>query len=81
MDIISKIICYHNDDFFVLWKPNGIPTTFGKDTCFLDVLMGKDVDAKINFVIPEHLFPYIDLPEFNQIEVKKPFIDHQIKEF
>ncbi len=43
--------------------------------------MGKDVDAKINFVIPEHLFPYIDLPEFNQIEVKKPFIDHQIKEF
>ena len=81
LDTLSSIICYHNDDFFVLRKPNSIPTTFGKDTCFLDVLMGKTPDSKIQFSIPQHLLPYIDLPEFSQIELKKPFIDHQIKEF
>lgn len=81
MDILSKIICYHNNDFFVLWKPNGVPTTFGKDICFLDMLIGKKPDPKIKFAIPEHLLPYVDLPDFTQIEIKKSLIDHQMQEF
>jgi len=47
----------------------------------LDILMGKKSDPKTDFAIPEHLFPYIDLPDFVQIELKKTLIDHQIKEF
>jgi len=43
--------------------------------------MGKKSDPKTDFAIPEHLFPYIDLPDFVQIELKKTLIDHQIKEF
>ncbi len=65
----------------MLWKPNGIPTTFGKETCFLDILMGKQPDLKINFTIPSYLSPYIDLPDFSQIVLKKPLIDHQLQEF
>lgn len=81
MNLLKQIICYHNDDFFVLWKPNGIPTTFGKETCFLDILMGKDIKNSPDFLIPEHLINYIDLPDFVQIELKKTLIDHQIKVF
>lgn len=79
--MLSQIICYHNDDFFVLWKPNGIPTTFGKETCFLDILMGKTRQQKTDFSIPEHLIPYIDLPDFTQIELKKTLIDQQVHAF
>jgi len=81
VDIVSQIVCYHNDDFFVLWKPNGIPTTFGKETCFLDILMGEIPKKIPDFLVPDHLLLYIDLPDFEQIELKKPFIDKQIKIF
>lgn len=43
--------------------------------------MGKIFDPKVDFTIPEHLLPYIDLPDFAPIELKKPLIDHQLKEF
>jgi hypothetical protein len=43
--------------------------------------MGKETKKISDFLIPEHLLPYIDLPDFVQIELKKTLIDHQIKVF
>jgi len=45
------------------------------------MLIGKKPDPKIKFAIPEHLLPYVDLPDFTQIEIKKSLIDHQMQEF
>lgn len=49
--------------------------------CFLDILLGENIKNSSEFLIPEHLFPYIDLPDFVQIELKKTLIDNQIKIF
>lgn len=81
MSILSTIVCYHNEDFFVAWKPNGIPTTFGKEICFLDILMGKTSIKPIHFTIPSHLLAYIDLPDFTQTELKQSTIEQQIRTF
>ena len=77
LDLISNIICYHNDDFYVMWKPNALPTTFGKEICFLDVLAGKTIDSKTDFSIPDFLVPYIDLPDFKPCTLKIESIHHQ----
>ena len=45
------------------------------------MLMGKSLDKKIDFSIPEHLLPYIDLPDFTQISLKKSLIDQQLHVF
>lgn len=81
MDIFSKIICYHNDDFYVLWKPNTLPTTFGKEVCFLDILLGKETQPDTDFSIPKFLVPYIDLPDFKPCILKQSLIQHQLAVF
>lgn len=43
--------------------------------------MGKNFKKETDFSIPQHLVPYIDLPDFVQIELKKTLIDHQCKQF
>jgi len=43
--------------------------------------MGKIISQKADFSIPEHLLPYIDLPDFTQIKLKQSLIDHQINTF
>lgn len=81
LDILSKIICYHNDDFYVMWKPNALPTTFGKEQCFLDILLGKNPDPNTDFSIPNFLLPYIDLPDFKLCALKQDAIQHQLHNF
>lgn len=43
--------------------------------------MGKKADPKVDFTIPGHLLPYIDLPDFSSVELKQPFVDQQVKVF
>jgi hypothetical protein len=81
LDILSKIICYHNDDFFVMWKPRALPTTFGKEQCFLDILLGEKPSQDIVFSIPEFLSPYVDLPDFVPCTLDQASIDHQMTIF
>lgn len=81
LDILSKIICYHNDDFYVMWKPSALPTTFGKEICFLDVLLWKEINQHTDFSIPKFLLPYIDLPDFKSCTLKHQSIQHQLDVF
>lgn len=82
MDILSQIVCYHNDDFFVLWKPNGIPTTFGKEQCFLDILLtNKQINKTTDFSIPKFLVPYIDFPDFVPCTLTEDKIQEQFTTF
>lgn len=81
LDILSKIVCYHNDDFCVMWKPRALPTTFGKELCFLDILLGKEWDLDTDFSIPKFLIPYIDLPDLTPYVLKKSIIQQQLTEF
>ena len=81
LDILSKIICYHNDDFFVMWKPSTLPTTFGKWQCFLDILLGESTDSDIDFSIPDFLSAYIDIPDFVPLTLKPTSIKHQLAIF
>lgn len=81
MDVLSSIICYHNDDFYVMWKPNALPTTFGKEQCFLDILMGNKIEEETDFSLPKFLVPYIDLPDFSPCTITQNIIDNQIRVF
>jgi len=81
LDILSKIVCYHNDDFYVMWKPSVLPTTFGKEQCFLDILLGKNTDPTIDFSLPKFLIPYIDLPDFTPYKLKQSSIQQQLNIF
>ena len=81
MDFLSKIICYHNDDFYVMWKPSALPTTFGKEQCFLDILLGKNIEPKTDFSLPTFLLPYIDLPDFKVCTLKQDMIQQQLNVF
>ena len=81
MDLLSKIICYENTDFYVMWKPNTLPTTFGKEGCFLDILLGKNTDPKTDFSLPKFLIPYIDLPDFDSCLLKQSAIQQQLAIF
>ncbi len=42
--------------------------------------MGKFIQ-EVDFSLPEHLLSYVDLPDFTKLELKKPFLDHQLKVF
>jgi len=43
--------------------------------------MGKIPNQTPDFLIPQHLLPYIDLPDFEHIQLPKHLIDNQIKTF
>ncbi len=62
-------------------KPSGLPTTFGKELCFLDILLGQQPDRKIDFPVPKAISPYIDLPGFVKVTFKQVAIDHQARLF
>gem|GEM_PF-627880 len=79
--MLSKIICYHNNDFYVMWKPSALPTTFGQEVCFVDILLGKTINSDTNFSIPKFLIPYIDLPDFKTCILKQETIQHQLDIF
>lgn len=79
--MLSKIVCYRNDDFFVMRKPSGLPTTYGKEQCFLDILMEDTSVRKFDFSIPAHLIPYIDLPDFERCTLDPEIIKEQSKLF
>lgn len=64
-----------------MWKPNALPTTFGKEQCFLDLLLGKTIETDTDFSIPSFLLPYIDLPDFIPYTIKQASIDHQVDVF
>lgn len=81
LDILSKIICYHNADFYVMRKPNTLPTAFGKELCFLDMLLGKNTDKTTDFSIPDFLLPYIDLPDFSPCVINQSLIKDQLTNF
>ncbi|MEI6672470.1 MAG: pseudouridine synthase [bacterium] len=81
LDLLSKIICYHNDDFYVMWKPNTLPTTFGKEQCFLDILLGNPIEQDIDFSLPHHLLSYIDLPDFTPYTIQQANIQQQLNIF
>jgi 23S rRNA-/tRNA-specific pseudouridylate synthase len=38
---------YSNKDFSLVWKPHGIPSTFGKEESFLDILKNKPQDLQL----------------------------------
>ncbi len=81
MDLLSKIVCYHNEDFYFMWKPRSMPTAFGQETCFLDMLLWKDIDQKTDFPIPAFLTPHIDLPWFTTYTLTATTIQTQFKIF
>ncbi len=62
-------------------KPNGLPTTYGKEICFLDILTGEISDKTLDFSIPTHLLPYIDLPEFVPCKLTPNIIKQQFDIF
>ena len=64
-----------------MWKPSALPTTFGKELCFLDILLGKQPTTTPDFAIPQVLLPYIDLPDFDPCVLDKKIIDKQIAAF
>ena len=64
-----------------MWKPSALPTTFGKETCFLDILLGKTIDPKTDFSLPVFLSPYVDLPDFVSCALKQPAVQHQLAIF
>ena len=64
-----------------MWKPRALPTTFGKEQCFLDILLGEVPNQDITFPIPDFLSPYIDLPDFTLCTLKQAAIDHQMTIF
>ena len=64
-----------------MWKPSALPTTFGKEQCFLDILLGKSIEPKTDFSIPSFLLPYIDLPDFKVCTLKQDAIQQQLNVF
>ena len=64
-----------------MWKPSTLPTTFGKESCFLDILLGKYTEPNTDFSIPGFLLPYIDLPDFKVCILKQDAIQHQLNIF
>ncbi|MEI6774989.1 MAG: pseudouridine synthase [bacterium] len=64
-----------------MWKPSALPTTFGKEQCFLDILLGKERDKNTDFSLPTFLLPYIDLPDFTPCTLKQTSIQHQLDIF
>lgn len=81
MDLLSTIVCYQNTEFYVMWKPSALPTTFGKESCFLDMLLGQQPSNIPDFAIPQFLLPYIDLPDFDPCTLDKKMIETQISAF
>ncbi len=45
-----EITHYQDDRFFYFWKPAGIPSTFGKQQCFLDFLL-ESKDSKVEEIM------------------------------
>ncbi|HRU49927.1 MAG TPA: RNA pseudouridine synthase [Candidatus Absconditabacterales bacterium] len=45
-----KITVYEDSFFYYFWKPHGIPSTFGKEKCFLD-LLSESSDQYIKLVL------------------------------
>lgn len=64
-----------------MWKPNTLPTTFGKEQCFLDILLGKNIEQAVDFTVPTFLLPYIDLPDFKTCTLWQDAIQHQLSVF
>ncbi len=64
-----------------MWKPSGIPTTFGNEACFLDILMGEKPNPGMDFSIPKFIAPYIDLPDFKPYVLKDVSIKEQFSVF
>ena len=64
-----------------MWKPSTLPTTFGKEQCFLDMLLDKDTKITTDFSLPISLLPYIDLPDFTQCTLNHSLIQHQLNIF
>ena len=64
-----------------MWKPSALPTTFGKEICFLDILLGKDTNKDTDFSIPKFLLPYIDLPDFKHCTLQQASVQHQLAIF
>lgn len=64
-----------------MWKPNTLPTTFGKEQCFLDILMGQPREQEVDFSLPSHLSSYIDLPDFVLCTLQQSDIQHQLTTF
>lgn len=64
-----------------MWKPSALPTTFGKEPCFLDMLLGKTINPDTDFSIPKFILPYIDLPDFKPCIIQQASIQHQLNVF
>lgn len=64
-----------------MWKPSALPTTFGKETCFLDILLGKNIDMNTDFSLPSFLLPYIDLPDFSPCSINQALVQLQLNVF
>ena len=64
-----------------MWKPNTLPTTFGKEQCFLDILLDKDTKTTTDFSLPKALLPYIDLPDFTPCKLTQASIQQQLDIF
>lgn len=64
-----------------MWKPSTLPTTFGKETCFLDILLDKKIHIDTDFSIPNLLLPYIDLPDFSPCSINQSLIQDQLNVF
>lgn len=62
-------------------KPNTLPTAFGKELCFLDILLGKNTNKLTDFSIPDFLLPYIDLPDFSPCIINQSLIKDQLTNF
>jgi 23S rRNA-/tRNA-specific pseudouridylate synthase len=46
-----NITRYQDNYFFYFWKPAGIPSTFGKEKSFLDVILNSEDKTVLEIVL------------------------------
>ena len=77
------MIIYENQNFYLLWKPRGVPSTFGKEKSLLDYFWDRSELENLlkNNTDFEYCFPYISLDWFTKLEDISIFLDNQLGHF
>ena len=89
-------IVYENKDYYLFWKPHGLPSTFGKEKCFLEYLVESmprngggtkykvETDSKayapIDLCTYKPFQKYFD-PSLKPVKNVEEVIKHQIQAF
>lgn len=74
---------YENENIYLLWKPRGLPSTFGPEKSLLDFFSDKDQLDKLlqNNTDFEYCLPYISLDWYTKVEDISIFLNNQLTQF